>query len=1253
MQPLPANPPPSLIRRLLGLLWYLLLVAVIGLALYVGAGRMVLANADALRAPLLALLNDRLPFTLEVEQLSGRMRGLDVAVSFRGLRLSGATPGATPLRVSSGELYLAPLRSLLSGTPRARVLRLRGMDLALRQDASGRFSLEGLAVGSTDVELLLRDLLNSLDDLYLQQVNLQRLDPLGTSQRGGLELSLLRVGESRTLDASLTLAADSQLTLHAEGVGNPLDTSSWRGDVYARVRSAEVGVVLDWLPAALPVSARGELSAEGWLLREAGRSDLALRLDGGPITLVDGEASWRLPLSSLSMNANLAQTGTGWRLHASELLLEQAGRQWQLPRAQFELEGDVLDVRTGALQFDGVEALIGSLPGTPPGLAEALSTLRPRGYLQSLQLRLDDIHAPASGWSFSALVERAALDSWRGAPAVRGATAFVSLGPGGGSVTVDSRDLELALPRVYQNPLRYTDVLGRLALRWDEGGVFLRSGLLSAIGEEGTTRALLALRLPRDRALHPVGPEMDLLVGLRDSSVEYRAKYLPFTLPDSLQRWLNRSVVDGHVAAGGFVWRGSLRPRNFQHLSVQLYFDLSDTELLFDPAWPPLEQFSGQVLVSDRDVSVWGSTASIAGNQLAQLTAESWADGQGVQWLELGLRGSGEAGAALELVNASPLSTLSRGALSDWQAVGTHESRLELQLPLLSGSRPTRIALSTTLDNARLAIEPGALVIENVQGALRYQQDRGFSGSALNGTLWGEALSLAVKDAPLGGAHTIELGGRVRPAALSQWLALPLDQLARGSAAVSGQLVLSPDAAPRLELNSDLLGVGLQLPEPWGKNAALSSPLSVVSTLGAEQTTVDLSLDRALSLQVLLAGGELRDGVLQFESPWLQGSLHIGGQRLLLVDWLDIHALGERLRGLSPATSTERRVSARWFDRLAALPAMDVHVLELRREGSPIGELAFHFDSDPQAIYADALRGQLLGLRTIEEDEGGVLRWARVVPAQTGRAGSEQASGAGAGESSSTVAGNAADAAWSSSLSLALGFADLGQSLDDLGYPRSLETAQGRARVNFSWPGAPTDFSLSSLQGSLQLSARNGRLLTVDTGSTDALKMVSLLNLTEILQGLSLANVFDTGVPFERGDVSVLFEQGRLLIPRLRLDSAMSAFAFSGTTDLDTVAGELVVTLPVASNLPWVAALAGGLPAAAGVFVVSKVFEKQVNRMASGVYTVSGALREPDLRLSRIFDDSASSVQSAGGGSAQEAVKPPSDPASGNGNVRR
>jgi hypothetical protein len=42
---------------------------------------------------------------------------------------------------------------------------------------------------------------------------------------------------------------------------------------------------------------------------------------------------------------------------------------------------------------------------------------------------------------------------------------------------------------------------------------------------------------------------------------------------------------------------------------------------------------------------------------------------------------------------------------------------------------------------------------------------------------------------------------------------------------------------------------------------------------------------------------------------------------------------------------------------------------------------------------------------------------------------------------------------------------------------------------------------------------------------------------------------------------------------------------------------------------------------AAGVYVVSQVFNKQMNRLSSAVYTIGGSWNEPNISFDRIFDD--------------------------------
>jgi len=63
----------------------------------------------------------------------------------------------------------------------------------------------------------------------------------------------------------------------------------------------------------------------------------------------------------------------------------------------------------------------------------------------------------------------------------------------------------------------------------------------------------------------------------------------------------------------------------------------------------------------------------------------------------------------------------------------------------------------------------------------------------------------------------------------------------------------------------------------------------------------------------------------------------------------------------------------------------------------------------------------------------------------------------------------------------------------------------------------------------------------------------------------------------------------------------------------------------VGTNLPWVAAVVGGLPAAAGVYITSKLFKKQVDKLSSISYSIEGPWGDPEIEVQKIFSDSTSS----------------------------
>ena len=156
----------------------------------------------------------------------------------------------------------------------------------------------------------------------------------------------------------------------------------------------------------------------------------------------------------------------------------------------------------------------------------------------------------------------------------------------------------------------------------------------------------------------------------------------------------------------------------------------------------------------------------------------------------------------------------------------------------------------------------------------------------------------------------------------------------------------------------------------------------------------------------------------------------------------------------------------------------------------------------------------------------------------------------------------------------------------------------------------------------MNLDMQSGSFLSANAEATGALRLLSLLNLSGLFRRANMNQLFDPGVTFDQAGGAFEFNRGALHIPDFSIEGSGGYFTFSSDIDLisETLNGELVVTLPLVENIPWVAALAGGLPVAAGTYLIGKVFEDQMNQLSSGVYAVSGDLEDPQVSFERVFD---------------------------------
>ena len=1271
---------PSLFHRLSSVLWVLIVSFIVLLAVYVSVGRMLASLTSAYQQSILQEINHRVPFLVEARAVSAEWHSFTPVLVLQDLRLTLPGENVQPLELAGGRVGLDVAGSLRNWTLQVTRLRLDGLNLSGELTEDRQLRINGFGGGDTPMEQWAERLLLNVERVALDNVRLDLQLPGGERRGFDLDLDLSRDGSRRWLEATLSSTRGLQVHALARGIGNPFNPDTFSGRLYLDVTAGDVGALTDLAGDPGPeVQLSGAVAMELWSSWDRGEPSADVRFELRDMSLGATDESWHVPLDLVAFEASLVERKSRWSLSVAALEIMQGEERVEVPRLQVDARSATWRLRAVDVPLAPLGFIIGDMDSLPPAAAEVIRVLRPRGALSALELNVTDVNTPLSGWELRGSFSDVAVDAWHGAPGVTGASGYVALEPGGGFVVLDSRQFSMDFPTVYEQPLNYQDFHGTINIGWDDEVVKLSSGLVQASGDEGAVPVLFGLSIPLVKTV--AGLEMDLLVGLKDSRAGHRIKYIPFILNEGLRDWLGSSIGQGEIKEGGFLWRGSLQSGVEALRTVQLFFNVENTGLDFHPDWPALSEVDGTVLIDDSNVSVWAYSASLLDSRVSDLGVEVWLDS--AKDIRLAVAGSIEGPAAdgMAVVNRSPLGQLAGGVFADWRLAGQLGTELNLQLNLSDTGSAPQVEVAARFVEADLDILPGNLSLRGIDGVLNYSSGEGFSADDLSGQFWGRPLTATVGQQPApASAIVIDIASTLELDAVRKWLDQDWLALAQGKTAVAAQVVVAPGEPTVVKIDTALAGVALDLPAPLGKPAQEERQLQLALTLVEEGILLDLDLEDSLQSRLDLVGGKLSSGTLALGTELPAGSpdtLRMAGQleRIDVDEWrgffddylrvgptegvdppvalplaVDVERLqvgqlvvkgnelgsfifsvsgegdlwqlaGEsdwlRAQWLPPAEAGQvSRLVIRELDlagleslelkgaddsiEIVELPAMKVTVDSLRRADEVLGRLSFDLYSDGAVLSADNIVGELAGMQITAADPGS-FSWNQ----------------AGAGDSA--VAVN-------------LRFENLGETLQQLGYQQILVTEEGRFDVALDWSGGPHDFSLAATRGSVLVDIREGNFPDAPGGASGTLRVVSILNLAEIVQQLSLSHMFESGIPFNTIEGEIYLQAGTLEVAKMDVQGGASSFQFSGVSDVAqrTLDGELVVTLPVADNLPWVVALAAGLPVAAGVFVLSKLFESQVNRLTSVVYTTTGSWDSPVVEFDRVFDDTSDTPRPAG-----------------------
>ena len=222
---------------------------------------------------------------------------------------------------------------------------------------------------------------------------------------------------------------------------------------------------------------------------------------------------------------------------------------------------------------------------------------------------------------------------------------------------------------------------------------------------------------------------------------------------------------------------------------------------------------------------------------------------------------------------------------------------------------------------------------------------------------------------------------------------------------------------------------------------------------------------------------------------------------------------------------------------------------------------------------------------------------------------------------------------------------DFGALLTDLGIGGHVDGGKGDARFDAAWTGSPMAFQMGTLDGTLKLDVKDGRLVEVEPGGTG--RVLGLLSLAQLPRRLTLdfRDFFSKGFAFNKLGGTVRFHGGSARSDDLAIDGPAARINIRGAANLRAQTfDQTIEVLPKAGNLlTAVGAIAGGPVGAAVGAVANAVLQKPLGQAAAKNYRVTGPWKDPKVEVIERPDTSARGT-STRGTSARDAaaVRPPS-----------
>ncbi len=1255
-------------------LYVFLLLLIIFILAALAVRFIVFPNIDQYKDDIAAYASQRLGQKITIGDIKTGWEGISPHFSLKNIELFDVE-NRVAFHLDNAEANISWL-SIPLLHPHLSNLTIHQPELTIRREANGSIYLAGIDLSGPSkpdfVNLLLsqreinirnaevtwQDDLRKAPPLSLKQLNLTLSNPTWRSLFGQHQFELSALPSTGTNQA---------ITANGHFVGRDIERAkTWHGELSTQLKQTDLAVWRPWLDYPVDI--------------QTGTGDAQIKLDFADAKIE--KVNMHAALNNLSLIVNKQSTpfiakqftgDIGWsdfketqtisaeniKLSTNTGLNINNGRGYYATSTKNGKPWVKADLKLDQFNLTTIKQLSPYFK-LPANVASQLNGLSPVGELQALALgfegQISNEASKPSTYKINTSFKNLGITAYQKIPGFSNLSGTIVADEDGGEVKLNSQNAMLDLKAILRWPIPADKLNGQISwrIKGDKAKINANELFISSPHITGTVNASYDMNNVK-------GGYLDLTGKFGKGNAKYAPFYYPIILGTPTLHWLDTSILAGRAEDVNITVKGSLA--DFPYVDSKNQLDkklglfrvtakISDALLEYGTGWPMVEGLGLNMLFEGKRMELNANKGHIYGNkiiksktEIAQLDADS-------PMLHIVSEVEGPVTDGVKFVNQSPVKLVTQGFTDSLKTAGSGKLNLELKIPMqdLEAAKYKgiyKIANGTIFANA----DVGFPELSKINGALNFTENN-LTAQNVSAEILGGPAQLSLRTGTDKILH-VSANGHITDAGIKRLASNTLIDSMQGSTDWSGEISIKKPLAD-LNIHSNLVGMAIQLPQPFNKPANQEMAFSIDKKQSSSSSdSVDIKYGNIISAKILRTE---QSGKLTFdrgdiginiaaEAPSQTGlSLHGKLDYLEADEWLALFNKPNNKSNSSPITITKADVSIQKFDIFGRRLNMLKVVAQPNATGlqMAIGSQEITGNAEWQSGGNGKIIARLKNLNIPNSSDTKVVakneirKLSNGYPALDVMADNFQLGNKNLGslelnafESSddwiiqklkitnpdSTLS---ADGSWhnwtrnpNTNLKFTLNVDNIGKTLKRFGQSDAVKGGEAAVIGQLQWSGSPHEFDTNSLNGNFKLEATKGQILKVQPGVG---RLFGLLTLQSLPRRLSLdfRDLFSDGFAFDKISANAKIDNGIMRSDDFFMTGPAAETTIKGETNLKAETQRLKVKVtPHVSDSLSLAALAGGPIAGAAAFVAQKILKDPFNKIVSSEYIITGTWDKP------------------------------------------